>query len=825
MSRQKKKETISGIIERVHFSTPSWSAGLLRANDKGKFPKTIKIAGSFFAEANDHVSLTGHWVVDPKYGKQFKVTSVALDIQLDKEGLVSLLSKAGIKSVGKAKAQKIIDKYGDSFDDLMSDSNTAKVVAEFAKIPIEDFEEFRKTWVKNRDTNKAAALLASYELSSFEINTIIARFGASCLSILQKDPYLIAKYITGFGFKKADKIARKLGIPKENPQRIQAGIVHVVWDSIKEGNCWIEYHDLIESSNLLLTLDHFDSRRIISVQLDNLIKEEELTTTTLGDYVAISTPDLKKKEDDLAFVFMNESKKIREHNNKEIESLCEPTLNEKQKEAVINAFSCSLSLMSGGAGSGKTYTISAIKSICDRLGLSLALAAPTGKAARRIEQSLKAKGIKGEASTVHRLLGATGSSFEYHRDYKLSISVLIIDEVSMMDVDLGWHLFNAIDFNRTKVILVGDHNQLPPVGAGNILRDLINSKAIPTTILDETMRQAGVLKENCMAVLNGNVIETTRESKDNYDGWFMLNKSTEIKNVSDFLIEMFDWRLEKAGFNILDDVQLITPTHKGDLGTKALNEKLQRLIQMKIYGVEVPPIKPGRRPPFLLNDKVINMKNNYKLDVMNGQIGFVVDIVKGNLVVEFEGKKDYVEIRKGTEAMRNLQLAYALSIHKVQGSEFPCTVVIIHKSHSFMHHRNLLYTAVTRAQKSVFILGDKWGVKNCAKKQQSDMRRTFLSYYLLNENNSSGNVSDYKSSCKNGCKKDDIDNHFREDTKMVTSDKINAKNIIDLSTFDDVYDSVEVPAEKKVANKRSRRDMIFKPKGVKDYDDDYMEIV
>ena len=389
-----------------------------------------------------------------------------------------------------------------------------------------------------------------------------------------------------------------------------------------------------------------------------------------------------------------------------------------------SALQYSISLISGGAGSGKSYTISVINTICEESDLEVVLAAPTGKAAKRLEEVSGRSG-----TTIHRLLGYDGKGFSRSKENPIDADVLVVDEFSMVDVPLAWHLFEAVDLSRTTVLLVGDHNQLPPVGPGNILRDLIQTRAIPTVILDKVVRQAGVLKENCTAVLKGEVRKTSEASVAGCRDWYLVDQFTDPMAARSFLLELFQERLDALGFDIIKDVQVLTPTHKGPLGTKELNEELQRLIQRKLWNTEVPPVAMGRRAPFLKHDKVIQTRNNYDLNVMNGAIGYVVDVLaNGTLVIDFDGMP--VEMGKGSPDLQDLQLAYALTIHKTQGSEFPCAVVVVHKAHSFMHHRNLLYTGVTRARRTAIVLGDHWGIQNCAKRCQVDDRRTFLPLFL-----------------------------------------------------------------------------------------------
>jgi exodeoxyribonuclease V alpha subunit len=412
-----------------------------------------------------------------------------------------------------------------------------------------------------------------------------------------------------------------------------------------------------------------------------------------------------------------------------------PDLNPGQRAAVRAALAHRMSLISGGAGSGKTYVSAAITAICRAHGLSVVLAAPTGKAAKRMEAV-----IGQEASTLHRLLGYDGHTFARGADDPLEAEVLIVDEASMLDVPLAWHLFQAVDPRRTAVLLVGDHNQLPPVGPGNILRDLIDTRVLPTVVLDEIVRQAGPLKENSIAVLRGEVRNTAAPEPARVPPWILINHLTRADEALWALLDMHrDGIAERLHFDLISEVQVLTPTHKGPLGTAALNVELQRLLQCKLYGVEVPPPPPGRRPRFLRHDKVIQKRNNYSLGIMNGSIGQVVDADRkhGDLVVRFfDREAREVELLAEEGHLQDLHLAYALTIHSAQGSEFPCVVLVVHKSHSFQHHRNLFYTGVTRAQQVAIILGDQWGIRNCADKREVGRRRTFLS--LLGQHDGSG---------------------------------------------------------------------------------------
>jgi len=718
---------IKGRVERVHFSSPAFTAGKLRAESGD----VIQFAGRIFAQEDDRLVLCGKWTTHPKYGRQFQVASMEYDQELDVEGLANYIAKhPDIKGIGPAKARVIAERFGHDFERFLTDE--PETIAQAAHVPLETIEILRDTWVETRSVNQAMTTLSAFGLTHLQVTTLVKKFGNAAIGMLRSDPYAIVRLVPGFGFKRVDKIAReKMGAPKEHPGRVRACIVFCVEDALDSGDCWVEYEQLVDKANLLLVMDCLDSRERIEKALDELIDAGDLSCYTADNRFLVAIPEIRRMEEELAQVFRRGAcpnprfLELDDDGMRKTISSAVSGLNRDQYRAVATALKHTISLVTGGAGSGKTFTISALVGICQEHDLSVVLAAPTGKAAKRMEEVV---GIG--AMTIHRLLGYDGRSFERTADRPIDTDILIVDEVSMVDVPLAWHLFQAIDLERTAVVLVGDHNQLPPVGPGNILRDLIRSKAIPAVILEDVIRQAGILKENSIAILKGEVCKTSDEIKDGRRPWYVIDQFTDPAKAQDFVLELFDKILsERLGFNIINDVQVLTPTHKGPLGTAELNIRLQQLVQKKLWDVDVFPPQPGRRPDFLPHDKVMQTKNNYETEVMNGAVGTVVDVAQdGTLTISFEDTT--VEVSNDSADLKNLQLAYALTIHKSQGSEFPCSIVIVHKSHSFMHHRNLLYTGVTRASKSAIIVGDRWGIANCATKRQVDKRNTFLSILL-----------------------------------------------------------------------------------------------
>lgn len=717
MDRMSGTVSVRGRVETLYYSSPKFSAGRLRVDSW----ETVSFAGSLMVREHDPVVLHGVWEKHPKFGRQLKVTHFEFDQQLGPEGLAHYLANhPAIKGIGPAKAKRIVEAFGDDFDRVIDQE--PERVAKVAKLSTDAIEVLREEWLRTRTLNASLSWLASFELTHHQMTVLIEKFGNTVVTVLKTDPYLLVREIPGFGFKRVDVVARKMGTPKEHPSRIRAGVVHCVSDRLDQGDCWVDYEELIELANTLLVMDVGDSRERIEAELDGLITDERLACISLGGRFLVALPHIHRMEQDLANLFTAKRTANSHFQHADDATVLDGLpLNEAQRRATLAATQSNLVLISGGAGVGKTHTIAQITKLYERKELKVILAAPTGKAAKRLEQV-----VGREAFTIHRLLGFKGKEFTHGPEDPIEADVIIVDEVSMVDVPLAWHLFRAINLKKTCVVLVGDHNQLPPVGPGNLLRDLIERQPIPTIILDQVMRQAGVLKENSIAILRGDVRRTAEAGPDGRPPWIVVNRLNDVLDAQKHVLELFESVLvERLRFDLLADVQLLTPTRKGPLGVEALNVELQRLVQKKLWNVDVVPPKPGRRPEFLLHDRVLQTRNNYDLGVMNGAIGVVTETgpKRGQLKVRF----DDVEVQYTPETVGELSLAYALTIHKSQGSEFPCVVVVVHKAHSFMHHRNLFYTGVTRARKVAIVVGDLWGMKNCAEKEQVERRKTFLS--------------------------------------------------------------------------------------------------
>jgi exodeoxyribonuclease V alpha subunit len=715
---------LRGTITHIYFTSDRFTAGRISADGGSETSFAGKFGG---LKENDRVILHGEYGVHEKYGEQFAAARFEYDTEFDVEGIANYIaSNPEMKGIGTARAVKIAQFCGDDFDRIVTEE-PEKLTA-IPGVTMDIANTLHAEWVKHKDYNRCMTQLAAYDLTHKQIMTLIGKYGNNAAHIIEENPYRLIEDVSGYGFKKADTIARKAGTPKSSPYRIRSAIVFVIESALDDGDCYVEYRDLIARADKILILDTLDCRELIEEQLECLLKEsDKLICHPRENQFFVALKTIHEMERFIAAQF-RECVRPNKTLDEDSDLACiSDSLNAGQKEAVRNAIKNAVCLISGGAGTGKTYTVSCIVDLYRDSDLGVILAAPTGKAAKRLEQ---ATGM--DASTIHRLLGYDGSMFQRGPDNPIDADVLILDEVSMLDVPLCWHLFQAVDFKRTNLVLVGDHNQLPPVGPGNILRDLIQKHLIPATILSEVVRQAGILKENSIAILSGRVppnVEGDAERKE----WYVVDKFKEPEDVLRFINYLYENVLhEKLGFDLVRDVQLLAPMKKGVLGIDNLNVELQRLIQNKCFSFDADPVRPNRRPKLLVNDKVIQNRNNYALDVMNGAVGYIkrIDPAGGVYHIEFD---DGVRMFD-SDAMKNVSLAYASTIHKMQGSECECVIAIVHKSQSFMHHRNLLYTAVTRAKKTAIIIGDRWGIKTCAERAFSDKRKTFLNLEGFTDN-------------------------------------------------------------------------------------------
>jgi exodeoxyribonuclease V alpha subunit len=737
MTRNTDADTLEGTIERLFTTVPGFSAGRLAT---GNGHGTVAFIARQQLQDGAKVKLTGRWKEHPKFGKQFEATVVAYSLELDEAGLALWMQKhPKLKGIGKSKAALIAGHFGGEFDKIISEDPDR--VAQAAKLSPESLSLLKEVWEEHRADIAFISWLAHFELSIREIEDIKERFGSEAYAILQADPYLIIREIPRFAFKRVDVIARKMGVPKNHPGRVKHGLIWCVREAAESGDTYIERDELLKRAIVLLEPDTREDKHQIEMMLnEEIFRGGGLVERSVNDP---STPERTRQVVIDANLFQHEKflgqllgfesqwknphfSDIEEDVLKDLILKSSTSLNAQQNQAALMAMQERISILSGGAGTGKTYTISTIVQIYEQQGLVVALCAPTGKAARRMEEA-----TGHDAATIHRLLRYHPFlGWEFNENNPLPFDLVIVDEVSMVDSHLAYRLLSAINLRRTALLMVGDHHQLPPVGPGNLLRDCMVSTAVKKVVLTQVVRQAGILKLNCQEVLNGKVAPTCQPDERKFVPWQVIDQLTDATECRRYLVNGFQQIVQGwPNIDLVKDIQVLTPQKERDLGTKRLNIELQRVAQKVKWSVDVEPVPEKSRPKFYVHDKVIQVKNDYDLNVMNGTLGEIHEIEPdGTTWVDFEGEERLIEVP--ADRRFNIELAYALTIHKSQGSEFPYVLLVVHKSHHFMANRNLLYTGCTRAKKKLIILGDKWGIRNCASTQVTNQRKTWLSHII-----------------------------------------------------------------------------------------------
>ncbi len=577
----------------------------------------------------------------------------------------------------------------------------------------------RTAWAEQKEVREVMLFLQGHEVSSAYAARIYRQYGNESIRVVKENPFRLAEDIFGIGFLTADKIAGKLGIPKDSEIRAEAGILYVLRKLADEGHVYYPYNDLIDESMKILDIDI----GIITSALGNIEAAKRVviedSAVYLADFhasevgvaaslkaISVAPKGLLSFDRDAAIKSVQEELKI--------------TLAEKQLEAVKESLDKKVMVITGGPGTGKTTIINTIIRIYRRSGQRVLLAAPTGRAAKRMSE---ATGF--EAKTIHRLLEFSPKSngFKKNEQERLEADLIIIDEISMVDTVLMHHLLKAVR-PETTLILVGDTDQLPSVGAGNVLKDIIESGRVPTVRLNEIFRQA---KES-MIIINAHRINSGEfpyidSDKDKLQDFYFVELE-EPEKVSEMIIHMCRNRIpERFGFHPLEDIQVLTPMHRGIVGASSLNTALQKELNSSQDELQ----RGGRI--FRTGDKVMQIRNNYDKDVYNGDIGRIVSIDREaqEVTVNFDGKPvsyDFADLDE-------IVLAYAVSVHKSQGSEYPVVVMPLLTQHYLLLQRNLLYTAITRGKKLVVIIGTKKALGIAIRNNKQQLRYTRLKERLV----------------------------------------------------------------------------------------------
>ncbi|MDR1361589.1 MAG: ATP-dependent RecD-like DNA helicase [Holosporaceae bacterium] len=646
------------------------------------------------------LDMSGEWHSHPKFGDQFKVVFCSCSVPASVYGIEKYLGSGLIRGLGPVMAKRIVKIFGEKTLDVIEQSVEKLLVIE--GIGRRRIEMIAKAWIEQKEVRSVMVFLQGHGISSAYASKIYKKYGNDSIAVIKENPYRLAQDIFGIGFLTADKIAQKLGFDEQSPQRAEAGIMYVMYELTNEGHVYYPRPELIAKAKEMLSMvdDVVLETAMESLLMENKIVIENLRTSdaAMGNvfitgYHAAEiqtakmlmeirdTPkNTKKICDDTALAYTQKKLSIKFATN--------------QNEAVRAAIKNKLLVITGGPGTGKTTITKAILEIFSLVTDKILLAAPTGRAAKRM---FEATGR--EAKTIHRLLEFDPSKKGFKRDEnnRLNCDLIILDEASMIDILLMYHLLRAIPPQAT-LVLVGDVNQLPSVGAGSVLKDVINSKAFSVVRLNEIFRQA---QRSSIIVNAHKIISGQYPLIDNSPGAdFYFLREDEQEKVLDKVLGMVKERIpKKFGYNPLSEIQVLTPMNRGMVGTAKINESLQDAINP--HGAEI--IRGGRR--YRVGDKVMQIRNNYDKNVFNGDMGQITDMDSESqtLSVNIDGR----EINYEYSELDELTLAYAVSIHKSQGSEYPAVVLPLVMGHYVMLQRNLLYTGITRGKKLVVVIGSK----------------------------------------------------------------------------------------------------------------------
>jgi exodeoxyribonuclease V alpha subunit len=688
-------------VERTIFHNQDNGFTVLSVSDgKDSFVTTCNLP--FVPDKGQKVELEGQWFNDPKYGRQLKATFIRVKDPTTSEGIQAYLASGIISGIGPATAARIVSLFGTETLKVL-DSNPHKLL-EVKGIGRKTLEKIAASWKEKREGANIVAELCKIGLSVTYAIKVYKFYGEDAVQITKDNPYRLADEVWGIGFKKADDIASELGFVRDNTFRIKSGLLFTLRESQNEGHCYLPYDELIAKATEILGI----SSDTIMIALAEMINEKSLINNSSNGN-DIYLPQVYHSEKYI-------ERRIRELVKRPLKgidfepdkSIASDVLTEEQYQAALNSSVHPLTVITGQAGSGKTTTLKVIIQCLEKNNFSYSLCAPTGKAAKRMTEVTER-----ESKTIHRLLeyDPTGK-FKRNEDNPLPSSFIIVDESSMIDIFLAVSLLKAIP-QKGSLILIGDPNQLPPVGAGNFFRDLIDSGICPVARLSTIMRQKD--QSNIIKIANDINSGTVPKISNEKDA-FMFHMEDSGKIASKIVHLATKGITEKFGIPF-GDIQVISPMKNGDIGTLNLN----KLIQETLHDKAKPSLKA-----FYMDDKVMQITNNYKKGVFNGDIGYVtrIDGEEQKLTVSFESGADNVEYE--LNELDELTLAYAATVHKFQGSESKCIIVPIHTKHFIMLKRNVLYTAVTRAQDTLIILGTMKAIAIGTKNANEQKRYTGL---------------------------------------------------------------------------------------------------
>ncbi len=687
------EEVLEGVVEDVLFQSEDGRYSVVRLaadSESVAGPAQTAVGDLGQIAAGEHVRLVGRWTQHAVYGPRFRVQSFTPTIPETEQGLVRYLGSGLIPGIGPALAARLVERFGrETLDVIATQSARLREVSGIGKQRAESIAQAVR---QRRVEAETMSFLHALGMGPATAREILRKYGADAPRVVRDDPYIVAEHIRGIGFRTADRIAGALGIAGDDLRRVQGGVLHLIGKAVDDGHVFATRDQLRDG---LQQLDVPNDA--LEVALDRLRQRELISL----DGEAVYPPLLHRAEVQVAEALAALATRPKSR----LPSMThDPTLSDAQRSAVDSSLATHLLVLTGGPGTGKTTTVRAIVEAHAALDRRVALCAPTGRAAKRLSEAAGR-----EAKTIHRLLEWNPATGHFNRNLgsPLEEDLVLVDEASMLDIRLASQLLAAIPHTAT-LVLVGDIDQLPPVGPGQPLRDLIASRVCETVRLHEVFRQAqqSAIVRGAHSVLEGQLPETTpRGTKA--DGDLFLIAEKQADRILERLVQALKRMSVAYGLDPLADVQVMTPMRRGPLGTHNLNEVLQNAFN---------PAGEGSAPSvFRRGDKVMQLRNDYDKEVYNGDLGEVVRIERGTTHVRFDDRV----VQYGADELDAISLAYACTVHKVQGSEFPAAVIVMHNSHFMLLNRALLYTALTRAKELVVLIGDPAAIGRAARNAHS----------------------------------------------------------------------------------------------------------
>lgn len=718
------EEELNGIIEKIVFANEENGYSVVKL--KGKLKDEIQIVGHFTSlQLGETISCKGKWSFHPKYGKQFDVKSYSLTIPNDAASIQKYLEAGNIKGIGAVHAKRIVDHFGDKTLEVID--KTPSRLREIEGIGKKKVDSIKMYWGEQKESRDVMIFLQGHGIGPSLSKKIYRRYGEKCLETVKNNPYSMTYDVVGIGFKTADTIAKNFGILANDPMRVEAGIEYVLQELSDDGHVCFPEINILSLAEEKLGVDQADlNRAITSLETKERIIRKRLPTTEEEELFIWLRP--------LFFAELGIAKHLKRLKRApsaireiKIDKAAE-WVQEKlgiqfaagQIGALEKSFHEKVHIITGGPGTGKSTITKAILAVHEKLTTDIILCAPTGKAAKRLSEITKKK-----ASTIHSILEFDPTTGHFKKNDKnlLKCDLMIIDEASMIDTYLFFSLLKALP-DGAKIVCIGDIDQLPSVGPGSVLRDIIDSKAIPISRLFQIFRQG---KDSRIVInahnINKGIFPEFDNDAEKTD--FLFYEIEAPEQLRDRLTQLVADEIPSIyGFNPLSEIQVLAPMRKGIIGVEQLNNALQERLNPN------PTLINRMGQPLKVGDKVMQIRNNYTKCIFNGDVGFIEEIDSEEQValISFDGKSIEYEFTE----LGEIVLSYAASVHKFQGSESPCIVMPIHTSHYMLLQRNLLYTGITRAKKLVVLLGTKQAIALAIKNDKVEKRHTGLSYFLGN---------------------------------------------------------------------------------------------